>query len=987
MTPEAASASDDPVPSATGGATDSLFPPLMSEDAVSEAKARGALVVGTLSVVSIMKQQALVCVGGGHGEQPAVCIPVRGRRALNRTLHGDVVAVTLPGGASALQLVPPEAAVPGEDDLDSFVESSAGKPAQEDEPGADGQQAGEGPAVVAVVSRESRDLVCCLSAGDLGEAQLSSSDANNRQKAVLAVPMDRKMPKVRIRTRSVKRLAGQRFVVRVDGWQRNSRYPSGHVLSILGSMDDIKAETEAVLVASGIRWEPFCAGAMAELPPVSSAGEWHVPEAEAQRRRDLRGGPQFVCSIDPPGCTDVDDALGVAELPGGGWEVGVHIADVSWFVKQGGLLDGEAAARCTTVYLVDRRLDMLPGLLSENLCSLLAGRDRLAVSVVWTLGPDLEVVGSWFGRTVIRSSHQLTYQQAQRVLDGQPLAPTERLPLRDVEKLRTALGLLSRLSAKHKAGRVARGALELTSSELRFGTREDGRPVTVAAKEEVPVMGVVAEMMIMANAAVASRIAESFPGCSLLRRHPCPQVEDFKHIVSICRAAGLEFDCTSNLAISESIRALERELRTNPSLDPALGRVCRSLLTRTMSEAKYFSTGDCHGPEAMHYGLALEKYTHFTSPIRRYADVVVHRQLMAALAGAPPVLGHRALSGAAGVMNARHRESKLAQKKCSELYLLLLLAQRPQVHRALVYGIREQSQLLVFIEELAIKTSVWLHDQSGAPIPPAEADGASPPDPGLALAMDGEEISIRGPQGDALHRIKCFERVWVELSASPSAAHGPSLQARLLSDKHPAVAAAIISRLKASPASNLPPQRSSGAEGPESAWSDSDDSDAALAGGSGGTHELVLREVAERARQRQRGPFAQSLPGESVESLLRTSGRPSPGPASSGPKAEARLITGLFAAMYPRSEIVPQSADNMAELLELQGKVSRARARLMSCCSPPGSAAWRRREERLKAHEQALSDARRGLLHPRGGSQAAAAQRAAAESSVQHLVE
>ncbi|KAK3258973.1 hypothetical protein CYMTET_32006 [Cymbomonas tetramitiformis] len=150
---------------------------------------------------------------------------------------------------------------------------------------------------------------------------------------------------------------------------------------------------------------------------------WRIPEEEIARRRDLRGPEHRTASIDPPGCVDVDDALSVHALPGGGWEVGVHIADVSHFVRAGGALDMEARARGTTVYLVDRRLDMLPGVLSENLCSLLAGVDRLAVSVLWTLTPDLEVTDVWFGRTVIHSAHKLTYQQAQAMFDRTEMPP------------------------------------------------------------------------------------------------------------------------------------------------------------------------------------------------------------------------------------------------------------------------------------------------------------------------------------------------------------------------------------------------------------------------------------------------------------------------------------------------------------------------------------------------------------------------------------
>ena len=306
-------------------------------------------------------------------------------------------------------------------------------------------------------------------------------------------PRSLAIPQVRIQTPQVSRLSGQRFVIRVDAWEPGSRYPQGHLVRVLGRIMDLKAEAEAVLVSNNIRWQPFCEAALRELPrvppeevaevdtgtggPKGRIVDW-APEAEVRRRRDLRGPEYLVCSIDPIGCTDVDDALharalGPGQPDGAAFEVGVHIADVSHFVKPGSALDGEAASRCTSVYLSDRRLDMLPGVLSGNLCSLLSNVDRLAASVVWRLDRDLEPVAVWFGRTIIRSRYKLHYQQAQDVLDGSleptPAPGTDTVPREELPRLRESLEVSGGRGKLPKLG-IARAGMGTGRAESLRGS-------------------------------------------------------------------------------------------------------------------------------------------------------------------------------------------------------------------------------------------------------------------------------------------------------------------------------------------------------------------------------------------------------------------------------------------------------------------------------------------------------------------------------------
>lgn len=283
---------------------------------------------------------------------------------------------------------------------------------------------------------------------------------------------------------------------------------------------------------------------MGEVP----GADWSIPAEEVGRRLDLRESA-FVCTIDPPGSTDVDDALSVKLLPDGLLSVGVHIADVSYFVRPQSLVDLEARARGITVYLPERRLDMLPPLLSEHLCSLLGGQDRLALSCMWRVDPEdgYAIRSTWFGRTVIHSRHQLAYGEAQAILDNRPL-PSKwqgKGGEAGVRPIRSALTMLlavaqvgspaclpaPRLWAQPEVGggwqawrseRASNGALDLGSAELKFRMGSAQEPLEVVAKEEVEMQAVVAELMIAANASVAHRIHAAFPSAALLRRHTPP---------------------------------------------------------------------------------------------------------------------------------------------------------------------------------------------------------------------------------------------------------------------------------------------------------------------------------------------------------------------------------------------------------------------------------------------------------------------------------
>jgi len=423
----------------------------------------------------------------------------------------------------------------------------------------------------------------------------------------------------------------------------------------------------------------------------------------------------------------VDDALSARLLPHGAIEIGVHIADVSLFVNQGGALDREAALRSTSVYLADERIDMLPPELSADLCSLLEGCDRPTVSVIWTLAAhDLHLIDLWFGRTVIRSSHKLSYRQAQDIADRhcskQPnTARGGRLSDAAIVKLTTMMDILIRVTDSWRSQRLQAGALQLEGSELRFETSADGRSQDVVRKVELPVMATVAEAMIAANCAVARRIQEAFPGSALLWRHAPPRLQSFTELAEVMKDAGLELDASSGVALARSLAAVV-------AARPGSGGLVGALATRAMSEAEYFSTGDAATTSSGsgHFGLAVPQYTHFTSPIRRYADLVVHRQLLQALdigdlASHPDSrtlpLPHSQLSEVASHLNEATRGAKKAQRDCSDLFLLLSLHKEPHVEEAVVAAVKGPVAH-VFVEQYHIRGVVHLADRDRIALPP-----------------------------------------------------------------------------------------------------------------------------------------------------------------------------------------------------------------------------------------------------------------------------
>ncbi|XP_047503136.1 exosome complex exonuclease RRP44 [Pieris napi] len=507
-------------------------------------------------------------------------------------------------------------------------------------------------------------------------------------------PAEKRIPRVRIETRQSDLLATQRILVALDSWPRNSRYPLGHFVRALGPIGDKDAENEVILLEHDVPHARFSEAVLACLPP----DDWTITEEEIKKRVDLRS--ICVCSVDPPGCTDIDDALHARPIPGTTnglkkYEVGVHIADVTHFVRPNTALDKEAASRSTTVYLVGKRIDMVPDLLSSNLCSLRGGEERLAFSCVWEIDENANVLNTKFHKSVIKSRAAMTYEQAQIAIDD----GSRR------DEVAASLRTLNALAKKLKQKRLDNGALLLASPEIRFEVdSETHEPMEVQAKRILDTNSMVEEFMLLANVSVAEHIAGEFPQSALLRRHPAPPPANFNTFLKAAAQQGFELDVSTNKAFSKSLN--EAVLPSRPFFNTLL----RIMATRCMQTAVYFSSGTLAQEEYYHYGLACPIYTHFTSPIRRYADVVVHR-LLASCIGADAthasILDTKYAVSLCENLNYRHRQAQYAGRASVALNTHILFKDRVEVESAVVLAVKRNA-LQVLIPKYGLEGPLYL---------------------------------------------------------------------------------------------------------------------------------------------------------------------------------------------------------------------------------------------------------------------------------------
>ncbi len=410
---------------------------------------------------------------------------------------------------------------------------------------------------------------------------------------------------------------GYKVLVRLGEWAVDKDYPLGTIEEVIGKAGVHETEMRALALGQGFSSD-FPPGVVADAKYLEEHGRKLLEdETKNPKRRDFRDAK--TCTIDPADAKDFDDALSVRKLDNGLTEVGVHIADVSFFVRPGSNLDKEAVERATSVYLVDRTIPMLPEVLSTDLCSLNPNQDRLAVSAVFTLDADANITSEWFGETVIHSDKRFTYEDAQAVLDA------------GEGTLHEELSTLLELSKKIRTRRQAKGAVEFDTAEVKVELNAEGAPIAIHLKERKATNLLIEDFMLLANEAVAKHLSELTKKAgplsqSLYRTHGAPDADRIENLANLLRVMGYHLKTTGagNVTGAELNRLLE-SVKGKPE-----EYLVKTATLRSMSKAAYTTNN------IGHFGLAFDFYTHFTSPIRRYPDLVIHR-LVKSHAGGDPI--------------------------------------------------------------------------------------------------------------------------------------------------------------------------------------------------------------------------------------------------------------------------------------------------------------------------------------------------------------
>lgn len=406
---------------------------------------------------------------------------------------------------------------------------------------------------------------------------------------------------------------GQKVVARLVEWKDDAKNPNGEIIRVIGDAGEHETEIHSILEEYGLPYD-FDADVIAESEAISEI----IPQSEIDKRRDMRNILTF--TIDPADAKDFDDALSV-EWINGELFVGVHIADVSHYLRPDTELDKEAYARGTSVYLVDRCVPMLPERLSNGLCSLRPHEDKLCFSVVFKMDHNGKVLEKWYGRTIINSNRRYTYEEAQQIIES-PLKHVED-DGEDVQSLFNAIKTLDKIAKKMRKVRLSKGSISFDKQEVSFKLDEKNKPVDIIFKVGKDSNKLIEEYMLLANRHVAHFLnSKGIP--SVNRAHDKPNEEKLNNLKGFIKQFGYEIKTQNPVEITKTLNKLREDVKGKPEEN-----MINNLVVRTMQKADYRTKN------IGHYGLGFKDYTHFTSPIRRYPDVMIHRLLGRVLEGKP----------------------------------------------------------------------------------------------------------------------------------------------------------------------------------------------------------------------------------------------------------------------------------------------------------------------------------------------------------------
>ena len=414
---------------------------------------------------------------------------------------------------------------------------------------------------------------------------------------------------------------GDKVLVQIENWPEKAGSPYGKVLKILGKPGEHNTEIHSILAQFGLPYE-----FEKEVEDYANSIDTTIKEVEIKKRRDMRSDLTF--TIDPKDAKDFDDALSFKDLKDGTYEIGIHIADVSHYLIPGTILDDEAYERATSVYLVDRVVPMLPEVLSNNACSLRPNEEKFTFSAVFKINNKAEIINQWFGRTVTYSDARFAYEEAQFIIEKETINEGKTVnipsgisitgkPYEVKNKIAKAILKLNELAKILRKKRMKNGAISFDKVEVKFHLDKDNNPEGVYFKESKDANKLIEEFMLLANRSVAEFIGkQSTKKTFIYRVHDEPDDEKIAALQNIIRQFGYKIDTRDRKTTSNSLNTLLKDVQGKKEQN-----LVDTLTIRSMSKALYTTQN------IGHYGLAFDYYTHFTSPIRRYPDVMVHRLL------------------------------------------------------------------------------------------------------------------------------------------------------------------------------------------------------------------------------------------------------------------------------------------------------------------------------------------------------------------------
>jgi ribonuclease R/exosome complex exonuclease DIS3/RRP44 len=481
---------------------------------------------------------------------------------------------------------------------------------------------------------------------------------------------------------------GQKVIARITEWKEDAKNPNGEILRVIGNAGEHETEIHSILEEYGLPYD-FDADVVAESEAISEI----IPQSEIDKRRDMRDVLTF--TIDPADAKDFDDALSV-EWVNGQLSVGIHIADVSHYLRPETELDKEAYARGTSVYLVDRCVPMLPERLSNGLCSLRPNEDKLCFSAIFSIDQNGHVSDEWFGRTVINSDHRFTYEEAQMIIEATKLPKEEigkvlvdaglDMNFKKAGELGGAIITLDKIAKKMRKVRLQKGSISFDKQEVRFKLDEKNKPTDIIFKVGKDSNKLIEEYMLLANRHVAQFVnAKGLPMVN--RAHEKPNEEKLESLKDFILQFGYEIKIDTPEETTRTLNKLLMDIRGTAEED-----MISSLVVRTMQKANYMTKN------IGHYGLGFKNYAHFTSPIRRYPDVIVHRLLGRYLDGKADIKLDK-LETRCQHLSEREKKAQKAERDSIKYMQCIYMSERVgKVYKGMVTSVMDYG-LFVTIDE------------------------------------------------------------------------------------------------------------------------------------------------------------------------------------------------------------------------------------------------------------------------------------------------